>query len=394
MNVDGLGREQGGPIGMPMLTQRPKPKASTLAVPLFLGALILTLLLAAIPVARSDAPIVITNPDASRTVTWTFGSSQNLTLQNIELAGGLAMLPWQAQTVAWTSPDRFLSNLSVGVNLTAGVGGLELVSDSTNHVANGDFALLSNWIFSNGTTGQVTAAREAASQDAMFRYNAGMDWDAFDQLTNWTWSAPPSTCCGISPDSSNKVQGSGSMKMTVNITSTASWVSALRSGSVNWSGWDHLAVWINATNAGPPLLFNITAMVGASPRNTTAIPLTRGWNEVAVDITELGNSQERGSLQSLRVRINGQKLATTHLYFDYATLGTAHALDESASITQPIMKSIPTTAAPGSGYLSFDWSWVNVSGVVSASPSATLSGSAGGGGPARRLRSGGGLRQV
>src|SRR3989475_12661300 len=122
MNVNGLGREQGGPIGMPMLTQRPRPKASTLAVPLFLGALIVTLLLSAIPVARSDAPIVITNPDASRTVTWTFGSSQNLTLQNVELAGGRAILPWQAQTVAWTSPDRFLSNRSVGVNVTAGAG--------------------------------------------------------------------------------------------------------------------------------------------------------------------------------------------------------------------------------------------------------------------------------
>ena len=362
---------------MPMLTQRPRPKASTLAVSLFLGALIVTLLLAAIPVARSDAPIVITNPDASRTVTWTFGSSQNLTLQNIELAGGLAMLPWQAQTVAWTSPDRFLSNLSVGVNLTAGVGGLELVSDSTNHVANGDFALPSNWIFSNGTTGQVTAAREAASRDAMFRYNAGMDWDAFDQLTNWTWSAPPSTCCGISPDSSNKVQGSGSMKMTVNITSTASWVSALRSDSVNWSGWDHLAVWINATDVSPPLSFNITAVVGSSPRNTTAIPLTRGWNEVAVDITQLGNSQERGSLQSLRFRINGQNVPTTQLYFDYATLGTPHQLDETARMAQVIAKAQATSASPGSGYLSFDWSWVNVSGVVLANASSSLSGSSG-----------------
>jgi len=362
---------------MPMLTQRPRPKASTLAVPLFLGALIVTLLLAAIPVARSDAPIVITNPDASRTVTWTFGSSQNLTLQNIELAGGLAMLPWQAQTVAWTSPDRFLSNLSVGVNLTAGVGGLELVSDSTNHVGNGDFALPSNWIFSNGTTGQVTAAREAASQDAMFRYNAGMDWDAFDQLTNWTWSAPPSTCCGISPDSSNKVQGSGSMKMTVNITSTASWVSALRSGSVNWSGWDHLAVWIDATDVSPPLSFNITAVVGSSPRNTTAIPLTRGWNEVTVDITQLGNSQERGSLQSLRFRINGQNVPTTQLYFDYATLGTPHQLDETARVAQVIAKAQATSASPGSGYLSFDWSWVNVSGVVLANASSSLRGSNG-----------------
>jgi len=377
MNVNGHGREQGGPIGMPMLTQRPSLKARPTAVLLLLGILVLALFLSATPVRRADAPIVITNPDASRTVTWTFGTADHLTLQNVELAGGQAVLPWQAGTVAWTSPGQFLANASRDVNMSVGANGLELHSDSTNHVANGDFALPSNWNFSNGLTGQETVGREAAAQDAMFSYNAGMDWDTFDQLTNWTWSAPPSTCCGISPDPSNKVQGAGSMKMTVNITSTASWVSALRSGSVNWSGWDHLAVWINATNAGPPLLFNITAMVGASPRNTTAIPLTRGWNEVAVDITELGNSQERGSLQNLRFRINGQNVPTTQLYFDYATLGTAHALDESASITQPIMKSIPTTAAPGSGYLSFDWSWVNVSGVVSASPSATLSGSAG-----------------
>jgi len=90
MNVNGLGREQGGPTGMPMLTRRPRPTTRTVVVLLFLGALVLMLLLAAVPLARSDAPIVITNPDASRTVTWTMGSPTNLTLQNVALDGGRA----------------------------------------------------------------------------------------------------------------------------------------------------------------------------------------------------------------------------------------------------------------------------------------------------------------
>jgi|GEM_PF-1742064 len=377
MNVNGLGREQGEPIGMPMLTRGPRLKARTAAVPLLLGCLILVLLLSAIPTARSDAPIVITNPDASRTVTWTFGSSEGLTLQNVDLVGGQAVLPWQAGTVAWTSPGQFLTNASLNVNLSSGANGLELRSDSTNHVPNGDFVSPSNWIYSSGPTGQVTATREVATQDALFAYNTGADWDTFDQLTDWSWSSPPSTVGGISLETSNKVQGLGSMDMSLNISSGATWVSALHAGTVNWSAWDHLVVWINATDVNPPLAFNITAVVGASPRNTTAIPLTEGWNEVAVDLTQLGTPQERGSLQNLRFRVNGQNVPTTRLYFDYATLGTPHQLDESAQITQPITKPYATTASPGSGYLSFDWTWMNVSGVVSTSASASLAGSAG-----------------
>ena len=377
MNVNGHGREQGGPIGMPMLTQGPRLKAETAVVVPLLGILILALFLSAIPVGRADAPIVITNPDASRTVTWTFGAASSLTLQNVELNGGRAVLPWQAETVAWTSPAQFLANASLNVNMSSGPRGLELRSDSTNHVANGDFGSASNWTFASGPTGQVTASREAAPQDAIFAYNNGADWDTFDQLTDWIWSSPPSTVGGISLETVNKVQGLGSMGMTLNISSGASWVSALHSGTVNWSAWDHLVVWINATDVNPPLSFNITATVGVSPRTTPAIPLTQGWNEVAVNLTGLGSVQERQSLGNVRFRVNGLNVPTTQMYFDYATLGTAHSLNESAAITQRIKKSIPTTAAPGSGYLSFDWSWVNLSGVASARASASLSGSAG-----------------
>src|SRR5207245_6166799 len=115
---------------------------------------------------------------------------------------------------------------------------------------------------------------------------------------------PSTASCGISPEPLVKVQGVASMKMTLNISSTASWVSAVHSGNVNWSGWDHLVVWINATDVSPPLSFNITAVGGASQRTTTAIPLTAGWREVVVDLNQLGSSQERDSLQDVRFRIN------------------------------------------------------------------------------------------
>jgi hypothetical protein len=362
---------------MPMLTQSHRLEARTSAVLLFLTILALMLALAVVPGTRADAPIVTTNPDASRTVAWTFGSPANLTLQNVELVGGRAQLPWRTETVAWSS-SRFLANVSQSVNVSMGPSDLELLRDSTNYVANGDFATPSNWTFSNGTSGQVTATWDPAARDVRFAYNAGADWDTFDdQLTNWSCLAPSPAFCGISPESQVKVQGAGSMKVTLSISSTASWVSAIRTGTVNWSGWDNLVVWINPTNVTPPLSFNVTAVVAASQRTTTAIPLSTGWNEVVVDLNQLGSSQERGSLQDVRFRINGQGVPTTDVFFDEATLGTAHTLDESAHFTQTLTKTRATPATPGSGYLSFDWSWVNESGVLWANASAGLSGSNG-----------------
>src|SRR5213594_4777691 len=360
-----------------MLARRPRLKARTSAVLLFLSALVFMLVLTAVPLARADSPIVVTNPDASRTVTWALGSPANLTLQNVGLVGGQAELPWRTETVAW-SPSRFLANLSQSINVSVGPNDLELLSDSTNHVVDGDFAGPSNWRFSNGTSGQIPALWDSVARDAKFAYNAGADWDPFDdQLTNWTCIAPATASCGISPESQIKVQGVGSMKMTLNISSTASWVSAVYSGSVNWSGWDHLVVWIDAIDVSPPLSFNITAVVAASQRTTTAIPLTAGWSEVVVDLNRLGSSQERDSLRDVRFRINGQGVPTTEVYFDEATLGTAHALDESAHLTQTVAKTRASSANPGSGYLSFDWSWANVSGVLWANASASLNGSSG-----------------
>src|SRR3989441_1065321 len=278
-----------------------------------------------------------------------FSKSLSTHAQKVELVGGRAELPWRTETVAW-SPNRFLANVSQSINVSVGPNDLELLSDSTNHVVDGAFAGPSNWRFSNGTSGQITALWDSVARDAKFAYNAGADWDPFDdQLTNWTCIAPATASCGISPESQIKVQGVGSMKMTLNISSTASWVSAVYSGSVNWSEWDHLVVWIDAIDVSPPLSFNITAVVAASQRTTTAIPLTAGWSEVVVDLNQLGSSQERDSLRDVRFRINGQGVPTTEVYFDEATLGTAHTLDESAHLTQTVAKTRASSANRGNG---------------------------------------------
>src|SRR3989441_10448037 len=206
-----------------------------------------------------------------------FSKSLSTHAQKVELVGGRAELPWRTETVAW-SPNRFLANVSQSINVSVGPNDLELLSDSTNHVVDGDFAGPSNWRFSNGTSGQITALWDSVARDAKFAYNAGADWDPFDdQLTNWTCIAPATASCGISPESQIKVQG----------------------------------------------------------------------------------------------------VPTTEVYFDEATLGTAHTLDESAHLTQTVAKTRASSANPGSGYLSFDWSWVNVSGVLWANASASLSGSSG-----------------
>src|SRR6266511_265088 len=360
-----------------MLRRRSSANWRPAAGPVLLFWIILTLVLSA-QGARSDAPLVSTNPDSSRTITWTFNSAANLSLDNVSLAGGQALLPWNDQRVHWTSSAEFAANGHLDSNLTRGTSGLEIRANSSNHVADGDFNGTSDWTFLNGTTGKVVARQESPADDAILGYNVPpAKWDNFDDLTNWTWSSPPNTFGGISLDTVNRVEGTASMNMTLAISTGATWVSAVHSGPTNWSAHDTLVLWINATDVVPPLSFNITATVGASFRTTPEMPLVQGWHETLVNITPLGTPLERNALQDVRFRINGQNVPSTQIYFDDASFGTPRQLDEGASISQAVSKSYVTSPRLGSGSLSFNWSLVNSSGVVSTNASVHIAGSNG-----------------
>src|SRR5207247_7671223 len=76
--------------------------------------------------------------------------------------------------------------------------------------------------------------------------------------------------------------------------------------AVNWSAYDRMLVWVLPLNVSSPLTFNVTAFVGATLHQTTAQPLSGGWQELVVNLTELGPA--RDSLVSLTLRVTGQNL--------------------------------------------------------------------------------------
>src|SRR5438034_9345087 len=100
-----------------------------------LGALLAVNLLLAFlaPPVRGELPTQTENADASRTVTWTMGTSAGLDLQGVDLESGNATLPWKAQNLSWDRPGQFAANGSFDSSLAADPAGISLRADSTNH---------------------------------------------------------------------------------------------------------------------------------------------------------------------------------------------------------------------------------------------------------------------
>src|SRR5256886_4801947 len=142
------------------------------------------------------------------------------------------------------------------------------------------------------------------------------------------------------------------------------WAGVQHQTVVNWSGSDRMVVWVLPSNPILPLTFNVTATVGTSLRGSTARALVPGWQEIAVDLTELGTS--RGNLISLTLRVMGQNIPLGTVYFDDLRTGNAKQLDETARVRQTVIKTNATAPALGSAVLRVNWSTPNATGVVRA----------------------------
>lgn len=347
---------------------------------LLLVPLGLTLLLCTAPVG-ADPPTVIENSNASRTVLWEFVTGTDLTLQDVELAGNRLVLPWQEENISWASPDDFEANGTFDANVTASVSGLELAENPANHVGNGNFTSNTGWAFADGPSGEVIARWDAAPELAVLGHDSASteaQWDSMDDIvSNWVWNAPVGTLGGIVQDTNGEREGTGRLGMNIDTTGGGTWGSGLRGGTVDWSGADRLVVWVEATDLTPPLTFNITATVAGMFRTTAVVPLAFGWQELSIDLSPLGTSAQRSALSELRFRVNAVNAPSTWVYFDDARLATIKRFDESAYLTQFVGKPNETTPRSGSGFLSFDWSLVNASGIVAADALVNLSGPSG-----------------
>lgn len=338
--------------------------------------LLLAILVVATPSAvRGELPTVVSNPDDSRTVTWSMNDAVGLkSPQNVSLGGGRAVLSWTPETLNWTSGTQIAANGVGSPNVVANASGLGLRANWTNYVRNGQFNDNSSWQFTNGTSQNVTAGWNGTADLAEFRHwSPGTEilWDSMDSLdTNWTASASGA----VVPNYTGQIEGAGMMGLVV-VSGPQASVWALRQSLVplNWSAYDRLIAWVNVT-ASLTVTFNVTAHYGsASPVLTTlAQPLVPGWQEVVVDLDQLGNATVRANLTWVTLRFNGQLPTMTWFNVDDVRLGKAKLLLESASVSQTLSKANETTPLPGSARLSFDWCLAQAEGVEAATANVTL----------------------
>ncbi|MEK6988185.1 MAG: hypothetical protein AABX97_08865 [Candidatus Thermoplasmatota archaeon] len=347
---------------------------------LILLFVILTMTLITVGPGRADLPTLSTNLDASRTITWRFNNSQGLTLQGVGLSDGRAVLPWDPANVSWDNATGFLQNGTLDSHLSASAGTIVLRADSSNHVSDGDFSMIGFWNYTSSPGGNVTASRDPALQDALVQHDSPAvtqsSWDNMDSIgVNWTWTATPNVFGGIVQNNSGQKQGTGMMGMQVTMSPGAYlYGAAERKSAVDWSAHDRLVLWIKTLNVTSPLAFNVTATVGGQFRTTAARPLISGWQETVANLSQLGTSSERSALRNVMLRVNGQNVPTTWVWFDDLRFSDAKNFDEGATVSQVFSKVAVTNPQPGSATLYFRWAMQNASGIAGYSASVNLSG--------------------
>src|SRR5207244_10358834 len=106
-------------------------------------------------------------------------------------------------------------------------------------------------------------------------------------------------------------------------------------------------------NSSLPLTFNVTAYVGATLYGTAPRALVAGWQEVSVDLTELGSV--RDALISLTLRVNGQGIPSGTVYVDDLRLGNAKQFEAPARVRQWVVRGNAPASTLRSGVGGGEW---------------------------------------
>ncbi len=314
------------------------------------------------PPARAVNPTWVTNANSTRSVTWRMDDPSGIALDQVELSAGQAVLPWQSQNLSWTQANQFRQNGTLDSRMTANASGLGLRSNWTNTVTNPTFSAGAPWQYANGSSGNVTA--EWNTSAGAGEINASWEgdqvlWESMDSVAaHWTGSGALVVQNTTVPAPK---QGSGSMAIDV-ATGGAMTVGAVNSSlsTLNWSEYDRMVLWIYL-NTTISASFNVTAHAGLTGPlvTTTAQALTpaRGWQEVTVDLNQLGGAATRSNLVQVVLRFSAPSPFASGTWFniDDVRLGTARVFDEAGAVSQAISKANETTPLAGSGRLSFDW---------------------------------------
>jgi len=360
--------------GTAMFKTRPRDVSARAALFLIVAVLIGLTASSFVGLATADLPTLRDNPDGSRTVTWRMKTADGLTPQGVDLVDGNATLPWLHSNLTWSSASQFAANALSATNLSYDASGITLRADPTNHILDGNFSTGVPWSFEPSPGGNVTAWWDQANETGRFSHDSSQSasvWDAMDSYLPWI---------GVGGQDWTNRTGShdGSGMVGLNFTlpdSPGAFAGIYHQVSVDWSAYDRMVLWVLPLNLSSPLTFNVTAFVGVTFHQTTAQTLSGGWQELVVDLTELGPA--RDSLVTLTLRVNGRNVPWTTVYFDDLRVGNTKRFDETGRIHQSIDKTNATSSAPGSGVLRFNWSLPNASGILRVTGFMNLSGPSG-----------------
>ncbi len=347
-----------------------------LAFILALGSLLVGSFL---PTVRAGLPFIGDNGNASSTASWSFVSSDHISLSGAHLLNGHAELNWTYQNTSWPSGSDLAANGSLGSNLTANSSGVVLRSDSTNHVVDGTFASAEPWTYSNSTEGNLTASWEPASRDGRINYTSATTeimWDGLDEDNSTmtaNWQASSVGCAQyLKSDAVNPYTPPGMMQVVVSLGSCTSLSVVNVTSAEDWSQVNRFILWVDIPLALHSPSFSLTAVVSAVRYSTPPQPLVAGPQQIVVDLDKLGVS--RSGLTAIGLQFNFQSVATpTSFYVDDLRIAEAKVFNQTASISQLVEKANVTSPRPGSAFLSFDWALSNDTGVVGASPVVNLS---------------------
>ncbi|HYS99547.1 MAG TPA: hypothetical protein VEO20_02675 [Thermoplasmata archaeon] len=329
-----------------------------------------------LPIA-ADLPIVFPGTDASRTVGWGMNTSAGLTLQGVELSGGAARLPWTYTNTSWPDAQGFTDNGTLDANLTTVGSGIVMAADSSNHVLNGDFAANASWGFGQGAGGRVSTGWDAVAQDAVARSESPSTeslWDGMNSTSGWKFDSSPNITAGFHLNTTNPREGTGMIEIDVTnvFDAAAHYVGIEKLSPVNWSRIDRLALWVNMS--GPDsVTFRVTAINSTSiPVQTAAQTLAPGWQELAVDLRELGS--DRAALSAVTLRFDGVFSPPIQFYLDDARTGLTKEYVDSAVVSQSISKSSTTSPTLGNAVLALNWTATSVTNVSQFSLAVNVSG--------------------
>jgi len=253
--------------------------------------------------------------------------------------------------------------------LSGGVGvnsAPRVVRNATNLISDGTFdAIPGPWIYTNGTTGAVTASRDPSARARLGHTTNVFRFDSMDDVFGpnpWTGAVSnPTASSNVSQETTIRTEGNGSMRDDVTITQNNQWAGAYRDDPLpwNWSGYDRLAIWMNKATPGT-LWAWVYVQDEAGANSWGLFSLVSGWYRYPVD---LNAPLDLGHVNYIEIAFAGTGPTTGTIYIDDLVLFNSTTFAESARVAQTFTKSIPTGASPNSLRLVFD---------LQATPSANV----------------------